>query len=65
MRRNLLCKFGVTVVCLVWCCIASPARADDVLFQQNFETDTAGWFDYGGTLTRVPSGTNGITSSSG
>ncbi len=34
-------------------------------FLQGFETDTAGWFDNGGTTTRVASGTSGIPSSSG
>lgn len=36
-------------------------------FFQGFETDNSGWNVYGGTndATRVPSGTNGITASSG
>lgn len=40
-----------------------------VVFDQGFETDTAGWFDenngWAGTATRVASGTGGVTSSSG
>lgn len=40
-----------------------------VVFDQGFETDTAGWFDensgWAGTATRVVSGTGGVTSSSG
>lgn len=43
--------------------------AGALVFDQGFETDTAGWFDedngWTGTAERVSSGTNGITSSSG
>jgi hypothetical protein len=43
---------------------AASSRAD---FFQGFETDNSGWNVYGGSndATRVPSGTNGITASSG
>lgn len=34
-------------------------------FFNGFETDTAGWFDNGGTITRVASGTDSITSAEG
>ncbi len=34
-------------------------------FFQGFEVDRDGWFDFGGTLTRVASGTNGVTSADG
>jgi hypothetical protein len=45
-----------------------PAQASPV-FQQGFETDTAGWFDstngWHGTVSRVASGAGGITSHAG
>jgi hypothetical protein len=46
--------------------LASPTRAG-VIYSNGFETDTNGWNVFGGSLdaTRVPSGTNGITSASG
>jgi hypothetical protein len=34
-------------------------------FFQGFELNRDGWFDFGGTLTRVASGTNGVTSADG
>jgi hypothetical protein len=34
-------------------------------FFNGFETDTDGWLDTGGTITRVASGTNGVTSADG
>jgi hypothetical protein len=40
---------------------AYPATA----WEQGFEVDTDGWFDNPGPVTRVSSGTNGITSASG
>jgi hypothetical protein len=45
--------------------IAAPAMASD--FFNGFETDTSGWTVFGGAFnpTRVPSGTNGITSATG
>ncbi|MHC4219803.1 MAG: hypothetical protein ACYSU7_15285 [Planctomycetota bacterium] len=41
---------------------AGTATAD---YFQGFELDTDGWIDFGGTTTRVASGTNGITSATG
>ncbi len=41
------------------------AQAPPAPFFNGFETDTSGWFDYGGTVTRVPSGTGGIASADG
>jgi parallel beta-helix repeat protein len=43
---------------------ASPAVEGDTFFN-GFETDTDGWFNYGGSITRVKSGTNGISSADG
>ncbi len=40
---------------------AGIASADQVFFQ-GFESGTADWFDYGGTITAVASGTGGVTS---
>ncbi|TVQ59860.1 MAG: hypothetical protein EA379_09640 [Phycisphaerales bacterium] len=49
--------------------IAGAAAASNVVWHQSFETDTAGWFDssngWAGSVTRVASGHNGVTSSSG
>jgi hypothetical protein len=56
--------FGVLTVTLLG---ASSASASITLYSNGFETDTAGWNVFGGTndATRVPSGTNGISSASG
>lgn len=35
------------------------------VFLNGFESDTSGWFPYSGTITRVPSGTSGVTSADG
>jgi hypothetical protein len=63
MRNYLLAATAVAV--------ASPAFAGNLTFDQGFEVDTSGFFDgvqgaanYG-TITRVASGTGGISSSSG
>jgi hypothetical protein len=58
MNRSALC---VLVVCWV------SAQASAAPYLNGFETDNSGWDVYGGTndATRVPSGTNGITSASG
>lgn len=42
---------------------AVPVFAAD--FFNGFETDTTDWYDFGGTVTRVASGTDGIASSAG
>lgn len=55
-------------VCVVAVAVAHAQTAKaGVLFSNGFETDTAGWNVFGGGFdaTRVPSGTNGITSASG
>jgi hypothetical protein len=46
---------------------SSRAQADTIQFQQGFEIDNSGWNVFGGSLnaSRVPSGTNGVTSASG
>lgn len=48
---------------------AASATAGNVVWNQGFETDTAGWFDetngWTGVAERVASGTSGIASSSG
>lgn len=43
--------------------IIVPAFAAN--FFNGFEVDTTGWFDNGGTITRVASGTDSITSANG
>lgn len=43
----------------------SAPQANAAIYFQGFETDAAGWFDFGGTITRVPSGTGGVTSAAG
>jgi hypothetical protein len=60
-----MCKYAAAAVLLATMA-ASPASAG-VLFSNGFESDTAGWNTFGGSLnaTRVPSGTNGVTSASG
>jgi hypothetical protein len=49
--------------------LAPAAHAGVIVFNQGFETNTAGWFDqsngWAGTATRVPSGTGGVTSFAG
>ncbi len=48
--------------------IDSPEGAYQSLgdtFFNGFETDTSGWFTTGGNITRVASGTNGVTSADG
>ncbi len=35
------------------------------VWEQDFETDTSGWFSYNSTISQVGSGTNGITSAEG
>ena len=51
---------------LIW---SSHQSGAGTIYSQGFETDTTGWFDqnngWTGSLQRVASGTNGITSSSG
>ncbi len=46
--------------------VAASAQAG-VVFQQDFESGTGGWSDGGvyGSITRVASGTNGVTSAGG
>ncbi|NIO07477.1 MAG: hypothetical protein GTO40_05525, partial [Deltaproteobacteria bacterium] len=43
----------------------SPSGAHRLYFFNGFETNTSDWFDYGGSITRVASGTNGVTSADG
>lgn len=45
--------------------IAAGSASGTTLYSQDFEANTDGWFDYGGTLTRVPTSTGGITSAGG
>ncbi|MHA7813669.1 MAG: hypothetical protein ACX94C_09785 [Phycisphaerales bacterium] len=57
----------------VLCAVALAGLSGSVVagevFNQGFETDTSGWFDenngWSGTIDRVSSGTDGITSASG
>ncbi|MHC5007874.1 MAG: hypothetical protein ACYTGF_11005 [Planctomycetota bacterium] len=55
-------KHIVTIAITAALATAGSASAD---YFQGFELDTDGWFDFGGTATRVASGTNGITSATG
>ncbi|MGD9495742.1 MAG: PEP-CTERM sorting domain-containing protein [Armatimonadota bacterium] len=62
MRRLALLPVVVTALALssvAW------AQAPPAPFFNGFETDTSGWVDYSGTVTRVPSGTDGIPSADG
>lgn len=55
---------GASVAALATVFAAGTAYAAN--FSQGFKTDTAGWNDFsGGTIVRVPSGDNGITSHEG
>ncbi|MCC5824027.1 MAG: hypothetical protein LAT64_13160 [Phycisphaerales bacterium] len=62
---------SAATACAVMVALAtvSTATASDVVFNQNFESNTDGWFDssngWHGTVTRVASGTAGINSASG
>lgn len=59
--KNVLCALALAG-------LSGSALAGEV-FNQGFESDTAGWFDetngWSGTIDRVISGTDGITSASG
>lgn len=54
---------GVAAGALMLGASIAPAFAAD--FFNGFEVDSAGWFDNGGTIARVASGTDGITSADG
>jgi hypothetical protein len=54
----------VFVTMLITPAIASAQTVSEALWSQGFEVDTSGWVG-SGTVTRVPSGTGGITSSEG
>lgn len=58
---SLVLAGSITAVC------SNAVSAGTVLYSNGFETDTAGWTAFGGgfNATRVPSGTNGITSAAG
>jgi hypothetical protein len=43
----------------------AAAGIEQETFFNGFENNTDGWFEWGGSITRVASGTNGITSASG
>ena len=64
MKRGLPIVVALCAVMLVG--LAGPAGA----YSNNFDSDTAGWFDFGGTITQQPSGypnpayADGITSAS-
>jgi hypothetical protein len=62
-RRICLASFLFVLTSLV----AASSATSAVLFSNGFETDTSGWdaFGPGFEPTRVPSGTNGVTSASG
>ena len=59
---------GPVIAAMALVLVATTAHAN-VIYSQGFETDTSGWFDssngWFGSVTRVASGTGGITSSSG
>jgi len=58
----LFCPADVTVSCED---SIDPMDLGMPSYFQGFEDDTFGWFDFGGTLTRVASGTGGVTSADG
>jgi hypothetical protein len=58
----IFCPDDVTIECDE---STAPGNTGEPAFAQGFEDDREGWFDFGGTLTRVPSGTNGVTSADG
>lgn len=66
-ERCVMKRFLPTLLCSVifTCCIQSTQAT--IIYSQGFETDNSGWDAFGGSFdaTRVPSGTNGITSASG
>jgi hypothetical protein len=68
LRGSIVAELGCGVVlsALIWSVVGSIASAA-VLYSNGFETDTTGWDTFGGDFdaTRVPSGTDGITSTSG
>jgi hypothetical protein len=55
--------FGLLAVILALVPVASALAVSN--FTNGFETNTAGWYDDGVEITRVPSGTHGITSATG
>lgn len=65
-RREMDMRKGIAVGALA--ILATGAIAGPT-YHQGFEVDTSGWFDsddaWHGQVTRVPSGTNGISSASG
>jgi hypothetical protein len=63
MKRIVKSLFSLAVAVLIGA-NASVAHAVDNYFN-GFEVDTDGWFENGGTITRVASGTNGVTSAEG
>jgi hypothetical protein len=53
-------------ICAVVFLMSSASWAGGVLVSdQGFETDTAGWTEYGGTITRVATGTHSVDSAVG
>ena len=55
----------VKSVCIVTVALSTGFASADQVYSQGFETDTSGWNSYNSTITRVASGTGGITSSGG
>jgi hypothetical protein len=61
MRKGLAVLLGALIAGVL---VGSASAVPN--FFQGFETDTANWNEWGGsTITRVPSGTDGITSAAG
>jgi hypothetical protein len=60
-KRQFAIVFSASVLLLSLMAMGT-AHASTPTFSNDFETDTAGWFDNSGTITRQPSGYDGNTS---
>jgi hypothetical protein len=69
MKRSLFGAVALAVVALI--VVSGAAASQSGVTSNGFETDTAGWFNFGGTITQVsspyanPAYANGIPSASG
>lgn len=61
MNRKIACK----VAALAMGSLMALEASATLVFDQGFESDTSGWNDFDSTVTRVTSGTNGVTSAGG
>lgn len=58
-------KLGLFLIVILMLCTTQLFAQAVVPYFQGFEVDKSGWFEFPNTVTRVTSGTNGITSSAG